>query len=105
MLNRLQSNEVNCLRRSKLDLVLGVLRTVNEGITKPTRIMYTVNLSWKPTQVILQSLIDQGLLELNSGFERKSRKCYSLTEKGIGVINYFDGAKHLLNVDDISSDT
>ena len=93
------------MRRSKLDLVLGVLRTVNDGLTKPTRIMYAVNLSWKPTQNILQSLVKQGLLELaTDGTSKRSRKCYSLTEKGFGVINYFDGAKQLLNVDDITSD-
>lgn len=93
------------MRRSKLDLVLGVLRTVNEGVTKPTRIMYAVNLSWKPTQNILQSLVEQGLLELTTdGASKRSRKSYSLTEKGYGVINYFDGAKQLLNVDDIISD-
>jgi len=93
------------VRRSKLDLVLGVLRTVNEGVTKPTRIMYAVNLSWKPTQNILQSLVEQGLLELTTdGASKRSRKSYSLTEKGYGVINYFDGAKQLLNVDDIISD-
>ena len=52
------------MRRSKLDLVLGVLRAVKSGTDKPTRIMYTVNLSWKPTQTILNSLVGQGLLSL-----------------------------------------
>jgi len=93
------------VRRSKLDLVLGVLRIVNKGVTKPTRIMYAVNLSWKPTQNILQSLVEQNMLELDTDrLGKRSRKCYSLTDKGLGVINYFDGAKHLLNVEEISSD-
>ena len=30
-------------------------------------------------------------------------KRYELTEKGNGVVDYFDGAKQLINVDDIVS--
>ena len=90
------------MRRSKLDLVLGVLRTVKSGTDKPTRIMYTVNLSWKPTQNILGSLVEQGLLELiEEEGNKRSKKRYVLTEKGIGVVDYFDGAKQLIDVNDI----
>ena len=49
-------------RRSRLDLVLKVLGVVTDGVDKPTRIMYAANLSWKPTQRILNSLVQQGLL-------------------------------------------
>jgi predicted transcriptional regulator len=92
------------MRRSKLDLVLGVLRAVKRGTDKPTRIMYTVNLSWKPTQNILNSLVGQGLLSLiEEEGNKRSKKRYELTEKGNGVVDYFDGAKQLINVDDIVS--
>lgn len=91
-------------RRSKLDLVLGVLHAVGGGVDKPTRIMYAVNLSWRPTQAILASLVEQGLLEeyVVDG-ERRSRRRYGLTEKGEGVLRYFDGAQLLLDVDDIAT--
>ena len=89
-------------RRSKLDLVLGVLRAVGGGVDKPTRIMYAVNLSWRPTQAILGSLVGQGLLEVfEVAGERRSRRRYGLTEKGAGVLRYFDGARDLMDVDDI----
>ncbi len=45
-------------RRSKLDIVLIVLGAVRRGMDKPTRIMYAANLSWKPTQKILDNLVD-----------------------------------------------
>ena len=92
------------MRRSKLDLVLGVLRAVKSGTDKPTRIMYTVNLSWKPTQTILNSLVGQGLLSLiEEEGNKRSKKRYKLTDKGNGVVDYFDGAKQLIDVDDIVS--
>jgi len=35
--------------------------------------------------------------------ERRSRRRYGLTEKGEGVLRYFDGAQLLLDVDDIAT--
>ena len=37
-------------RRSKLEIMLTVLRAVNDGETKPTKIMYASNMSWNLTQ-------------------------------------------------------
>jgi predicted transcriptional regulator len=91
-------------RRSKLDLVLGVLRAVRDGVDKPTRIMYAVNLSWKPTQKILDSLVGQGLLsESEETGSRRSKKKYEITEKGVGVLRYFDGAQQLIDIDEFPS--
>ncbi|HUS78226.1 MAG TPA: winged helix-turn-helix domain-containing protein [Patescibacteria group bacterium] len=89
-------------RRSKLDLVLGVLRVVRGGVDKPTRIMYAVNLSWRPTQGILGGLVEQGLLaEVEVEGEKRSRRRYVVTEKGLGVLSYFDGASALLDLDEV----
>jgi len=89
-------------RRSKLDLVLGVLRAVRGGVDKPTRIMYAVNLSWRPTQGILGGLVEQGLLaEVVVEGGRRSRRRYVVTEKGLGVLSYFDGAGALLDLDEV----
>ena len=86
-------------RRSKLDITLGVLSSVKDGLDKPTRIMYSSNLSWKPTRQILASLVSQGLLReiLISGV-RRSKVRYEITKKGLNVLDYFSGAEELFDL-------
>lgn len=90
------------LRRSKLDIVLDVLGAVRDGNDKPTRIMYRANLSWTPMRRALKSLVENGLLEEigNTGSQR-SKKRYALTEKGLGVLRYFDRASDLIDIEEI----
>jgi len=91
-------------RRSRLDIVLKVLSVVREGVDKPTRIMYAANLSWKPTQHILGSLVQRGLLrEIEDAGSRRSKRRYEITEKGANVVSYFERAKGLLEVEEILS--
>jgi len=86
-------------RRSKLDIVLNVLNAVKGGIDKPTRIMYFANLSWKPTQNILGSLVEQSLLtEIERPGNKRSKKSYKITEKGLNVLKYFEGANDLIDI-------
>ncbi|MEM2341300.1 MAG: winged helix-turn-helix domain-containing protein [Candidatus Bathyarchaeia archaeon] len=80
-------------KRSKLEVYLEVLRVVNKGESKPTRIMYKTNLSWVPLQEILEFLISQDLLRENSSSKRKE---YFITEKGKRVLAYFEGLTELL---------
>jgi len=47
-------------RRSKLEIMLNVLGTIERGIDKPTRIMYSANMSWNPTQKVLDKLVKEG---------------------------------------------
>jgi predicted transcriptional regulator len=90
------------LRRSRLDIVLSVLSAVREGAVKPTRIMYTANLSWKPTKRILASLVEQGLLsEFESTESKRSKKRYGVTEKGLSIIEYFKKAQGRFEIDNI----
>lgn len=80
--------------------MLGVLRAVRGGVDGPTRVMYAVNLSWRPTQGILGGLVERGLLErfdVEGG--RRGRVRYGLTEKGLGVLRYFEGAEALLDTE------
>lgn len=90
------------VRRSKLDIVLNVLYVVKDGVDKPTRIMYAANLSWRPTQSILESLVKQGLLqEIENRESRRSKRRYEITEKGLNIIRYFEGARDLIDLENI----
>lgn len=79
-----------------------MLSVVKDGVDKPTRIMYAANLSWRPTQRILKSLVQQGFLQMieKTGSKRSKRK-YEITEKGINIIRYFEGAQDLLDLEEI----
>jgi predicted transcriptional regulator len=88
------------IRRSKLEIVLSILTAVRDGVDKPTRIMYAANLSWKPTQRILGSLVEQGLLmETGETGSKRSKVKYGITEKGANVLRYFDRAKDLVDIE------
>ncbi len=87
------------LRRSKFEIILCVLDAVKNGNDKPTRIMHKTNLSWQPLGKVLESLVEQGLLEeLENTGSRRSRKTYVLTEKGRGILSYFEGGSDLIDV-------
>jgi len=79
---------------------LDILQAVMEGIDKPTRIMFAAELSWRPTQRILSSLVEKGFLEVRMNTEdRQSNKRYVITEKGANLLDYFDGAKKILSIE------
>ncbi len=86
-------------RRSKLDIQLEVLKTVRAGVDKPTRIMYAANISWNPVRKMLDNLVGSGFISVittNSGYRSKRR--YEITEKGVSVIKYLEGAKELVEI-------
>jgi predicted transcriptional regulator len=86
-------------RRTRLEILLGVLNAIKDGETKPTRIMYATNMSWTPTKKILTKLIDQGFIDVSeepSG--GRSKKRYDINEKGMHVLRYFNGAQELLYI-------
>lgn len=86
-------------RRSKLEITLAVLKAVDGGETKPTKIMYASNMSWNLTQKVFADLVEQELLELEEVHGRgRCTKRYSITEKGKNVLDYFEGAKTLLQI-------
>lgn len=82
-------------RRSRLEIILKTLSVVREGNDKPTRIMYAINLSWRPTQNILSNLLEQGCLEVKTASGRSTKR-YTITEKGIKVLDYFEKANEIL---------
>lgn len=92
-------------RRSKLEIYLDVLGVIRNGTKKPTRIMYEANISWKPLQRILESLVSQGFLrevDARDGRDKRTSTFYEITQKGDNVIEYFNGAKHLLDPKEIA---
>ncbi len=89
-------------RRSKLEVYLDVLWTIKNGTTKPTRIMYESNLSWKPLQRTLNSLVAQDLideLDPENNRDKRTNTYYELTQKGENVLKYFKRAEDLLELE------
>lgn len=93
-------------RRSKLEIYLDVLMLIRSGVNKPTRIMYGANLSWKPLQQILRSLVEQELIREVDARNRRDRRTttyYVITRKGENVINYFSRARELIRMEEMVS--
>lgn len=91
------SNETK--RRSKLDIMIKVLSIIRDGEHKPTKIMYAANMSWNLTQRVFEDLVEQDMLSIQEmPGAKRSVKRYDLTEKGEKVLEYFEGAKTLLNI-------
>jgi predicted transcriptional regulator len=88
------------IRRSKFEIYMDILAAIKGGTVTPTRIMYRVNLSWKPLKQIFETLTAQGLIvERSMADDKRTRKVYALTEKGENMLNYFGRAKVLMDVD------
>lgn len=91
-------------RRTRLEIMLNILRAVKGGVEKPTRIMYAANLAYNPSQKFIMSLVEQGLLnERVQSAGGKSKKRYEITEKGNNTLAYFDGVSDLIDVERIYS--
>jgi len=86
-------------RRSKLDIMITVLKAIQGGMDKPTRIMYAANMSWNSTQKVFADLVRQELIYITEEQGvRRAKKRYHLTDKGMNVLDYFQGASSLLNI-------
>jgi len=90
-------------RRSKLEIYLEVLWIIKKGTKKPTRIMYEANLSWKPLQQIMKSLLSQELIseiDTREGRDKRTKKHYVITQKGENVVKHFRRAESLIQLED-----
>jgi len=86
-------------RRTRLEILLSILRAIHDGENKPTRIMYAMNMSWIPTKKVLEKLVERGFIDVTetpSGGRSKRR--YDINEKGLKVLRYFNGAQELLYI-------
>jgi predicted transcriptional regulator len=82
-------------KRSKLEIYLDILKVISKGTHKPTRIMYSSNLSWKPLTKSLESMMEQGLIKLEKDGIRST---YHVTKKGKEILNYLNEATKLLEI-------
>ena len=72
-------------RRSRLEILLDVLDTINRKPMRPTRVMYRCNLSWKIVNEVLDIAVSQELVskeKAGNGFK------YAITDKGRKVLEY-----------------
>jgi len=88
-------------RRSKFQLSVEVLSQIKQGERKPTRIMYSANLSWKSLKEILDSLVSQELIEeeLVGRSSKRAKKRYMITEKGENVLQYYSVVSGLIEIE------
>jgi predicted transcriptional regulator len=73
-----------------MQVELDILRVINEGIDRPTRIMYRTNLSWSVMQSFLTILESRGLVQTK---KENGRTIYSLTDKGNNLLLTYDSVK------------
>ena len=87
-------------RRSKLEIYVDIMEEIRNGTVLPTKIMYAANLSWKPLQQILKSLVSQELIEegMAEDGDKRTKKAYRITEKGQNVLHYFRKAEALVDM-------
>ncbi|OGD55506.1 hypothetical protein A3K78_11375 [Candidatus Bathyarchaeota archaeon RBG_13_52_12] len=89
------------LRRSKFEIYRELLTQVHHGNCKPTRIMYSTNLSWPAFNQILETLISQGLLaKIEEARDKRSRTKYMATEKGEKFLDYLGLALNSVNLEE-----
>ena len=84
--------------RSRLEIMREVLLAVQNGSDKPTGIFYAANLSYRSGKDVLHFLVQNGLLsEREIPGNKKTKKRYSITEKGLNIIRHLDRAKEIMN--------
>lgn len=75
------------MRRSRLEIYVDVLRAINRGINKPTRIMFATNLSWKTLSEVLKNLEEREFIEQRIVGRRR---LFFITERGKTILNTFE---------------
>ncbi len=72
--------------RSSLEISLAILRTIDENPSNQTRITYSNHIGWRTFRSHIESLMEQGLVEVD---EDPLYKLYVATEKGRAVLRDF----------------
>lgn len=90
-----EASETHVTRRSKLQTYCDLLQVISNRPSKPTHIMYQSNLSWKVLHEHLDLLYQQGLIQLPGELGRSQ---YSLTQKGMALLNRYLTIEQDLNI-------
>ncbi len=85
-------------RRSSFQIAVDVLTVINEGESRPTRIMYASNLSWNTLRSTLDLLVNKGYAEEGSDFQTRGKQ-YNITQSGMNVLKYYDRLEDLVKVE------
>ena len=85
-------------RRSSFQIAVDVLTVINEGETRPTRIMYASNLSWNTLRSTLDLLVNKGYAEESSDFQTRGKQ-YAITQSGSNVLKYYNRLEDLVKVE------
>jgi predicted transcriptional regulator len=83
-------------RRSSFQIAIDVLTVISEGEVRPTRIMYSSNLSWNSLKGTLELLVGKGYVDEEQISDRGKK--YSITAKGREVLGYYDRLESLVHV-------
>ncbi len=87
------------IRRTRLDICLDILRAVKNGVRKPTRIMYAVNISWIPLKQMLSSMVSAEFIsKIECKGDKRTTRHYEITQSGLNVLAYWDNGKDLLKL-------
>ncbi len=73
-------------KRSKLQIYFDVLEVVEDGVSKPTQIMYGTNLSWNTLNEVNEVLINSKFLRKE---KTKTSKRFYITTKGKKALSYY----------------
>jgi predicted transcriptional regulator len=75
------------VKRSMLEICFDVLKVIQEGITKPTQIMYETNISWITLQNVFDTLINSAFVIVKT--KGKSKR-YGITAKGGKALSFHE---------------
>ena len=82
------------VRRSRLEIYFDVLKAIDKGTDKPTRIMYETNLSWASAFSVFDALTHSDFIRTE---KKKTSKLYYISEKGRNALSY-----HLKSLEGLS---
>lgn len=69
-----------------MEVKIDIMQAIAEGAGRPAHIMYRSNLSWSIMQNFITVLEQQGLIKTD---EIEGRRTYTLTDKGIRVLQTY----------------
>lgn len=73
------------VRRSRLEIYFDVLKAIDNGTDKPTRIMYETNLSWTSVCSVFDALLSSDFIRME---KKKASTRYYITKKGKNALSY-----------------